>query len=285
MAGLHPLPATLASTELAALLGLEHMGTPAAISSIAAAPLAQSGSLTFGRPTEEDWRGAVWIGPRPERAGGTVLVSNNPRLDFIRALHLLRDKAIWPPVPQGNIAPSASIDASAVVGAGVRIGADCRIGPHAVLHDGVVLGEAVTIGAGTVVGHPGFGYERLEHGRPLHFPHLGGVLIEDGVYVGNLCSISRGTLEDTIIGSHSKIDDQCYIAHNVRIGENGLIMSGVRLNGRVSVGERCWLGTGALIREGGVIGAGSTIGMGAVVLQPVAAGSTVTGSPARVIRR
>ena len=249
---------------------------------IASAGNAATGMLTFGLPPNGDRRDAVWVGP----AGtdfDTVLVSANPRLDFIRALHALRDAGHWPHEGVAAIHASAQVHASAVVEAGAKIGPGCVVGPNSVIAAGASLEADVTVGAGTVIGHPGFGYARQADGTPLHFPHLGRIEIGVGVVIGNQCSLSRGTLDDTVVGSRVKIDDGVYIAHNVIIGANTLIMSGVRLNGRVAVGMTCWLGTGALVREGISIGDRATVGMGAVVVKSVRADTVHAGNPARIM--
>lgn len=284
MANVHKLRRSMLSSDLAAALSLPHRGAVADVSAVASAEGAAGGCLCFGVSVAQAGSDAIWITDAPEPGLRTAIASRRPRLDFIRALHHLRLNGCWPAPRQGLIAPSAAIHPSAMVHEGAEIGADCNIGPGAVLHASVRLGDRVAVGAGTVLGHDGFGYERQDDGRLLHFPHLGALIIEDDVTVGNLCSVSRGTLDDTRIGRHTKIDDQVYIAHNVVIGENVLVMSGVRLNGRVRVDANCWLGTGALVREGRTVGQGATIGMGSVAIAPVAVGQVVAGNPARILR-
>lgn len=274
------------STELAAALALPHIGQAMGVTAVTSADGASGGCLCFGEPRDGDHRSAIWVTSGNSEASGqaTFIVSQRPRLDFIRALQHLQISGHWPVVPRGSIAPSAFIHPSAVIDQGAEIGPDCVIGPGAVIHASVRLGARVTVGASSILGHDGFGYERQADGRPLHFPHLGGLVVEDDVSVGNLCSISRGTLDDTRIGNHTKIDDQVYVAHNVIIEPNVLVMSAVRLNGRVHIGAASWLGTGALVREGRTVGQGATIGMGSVVIAAVAAGQVVAGNPARVLR-
>lgn len=274
------------STELAAALGLRHLGPELDVTGVTSADGAAAGCLCFGTPPDSDRKSAIWVSSANAESDGqvTFIVSQHPRLDFIRALHHLQASGHWPVPSQGSIAASARIHPSATVRQGAEIGPDCEIGPGAVIHPSVRMGARVVVGASSVLGHDGFGYERQADGRPLHFPHLGALVVEDDVAIGNLCSISRGTLDDTRIGRHTKIDDQVYVAHNVVIGENVLVMSGVRLNGRAHVGAASWLGTGALVREGRAVGRGATIGMGSVVVAAVAAGQVVAGNPAKVLR-
>jgi acetyltransferase-like isoleucine patch superfamily enzyme len=274
------------STELAAALALPHLGPEMDVTGLTSADGASAGCLCFGEPREGDRGNAIWVTSANAETDGraTFIVSQSPRLDFIRALRHLQASGHWPVSARGSIAASARIHPSAVVHEGAEIGPDCEIGPGSVIHASVRLGARVAVGASTVLGHDGFGYERQADGRPLHFPHLGALVVEDDVKIGNLCSISRGTLDDTRIGSHTKIDDQVYVAHNVVIEGNVLVMSGVRLNGRVRIGAASWLGTGALVREGRTVGQGATIGMGSVVVAAVADGQIVAGNPSRVLR-
>ena len=51
---------------------------------------------------------------------------------------------------------------------------------------------------------------------------------------------------------------------------------------KVSVGENCWLGNGALVMAN--IGRGSVVAAGSVVIDDVPAGVIVGGNPAKVLR-
>lgn len=279
---MHPIM----STDLAAALQLPHLGPDLEVLAVTSSEGAGPGRLSFGVPGEGGEEGGIWITPASAKHsnGSVAIVSDNPRLDFIRALHHLRATGHWPAAAPGGVSTTARVHSTATIHEGAEIGPDCDIGPNAVIHAAVSLGAHVRVGAGAVLGHDGFGYERRADGVPLHFPHLGRLVVEDDVVIGNLCSISRGTLEDTRIGRHTTIDDQVYVAHNVGIGENVLIMSGVRLNGRVCIEADCWLGTGALVREGRSVGRGATVGMGSVVIHSVDAGTVVAGNPARQLR-
>jgi len=89
------------------------------------------------------------------------------------------------------------------------------------------------------------------------------VIIGDNVEIGSLNAIARGTLEDTVIGDNVKTDDHVFIAHNVEVGDNTLIIAGAEVSGGVKIGD------------------GAVVGMGAVVTKSVKAGAVVMGNPAR----
>lgn len=52
----------------------------------------------------------------------------------------------------------------------------------------------------------------------------------------------------------------------------------------ITIGDKVWLGGGAIVLPGVTIGAGTTIGAGAVVTRDVPAGVLAAGNPCKVIR-
>jgi len=132
-----------------------------------------------------------------------------------------------------------------------------------------------------VIGAEGFGFERDSRGQLHRFPHLGLVRIGDDVEVGARTCIDRGALGDTSIGPGTKIDDAVYIAHNVHIGRDCLIMAQTALCGSCVIGDRVEISPGAVVRDKVRIGDGARIGLGAVVVKDVVESTTVVGVPAR----
>jgi UDP-3-O-[3-hydroxymyristoyl] glucosamine N-acyltransferase len=223
------------------------------------------------------------------KASTSTLISvPDPRLAFIRVV-----TALFQAPPPGGIHPSAIVDPSAKVhsttslGPHVVVEADCEIGPMSVLKANVVLlrktsiGARVTIHAGTVIGTDGFGYERGDGSEPEKFPHLGGVKIEDDVEIGANTCIDRGTLDDTVIGKGSKIDNLVHIAHNVRVGRNVFIIANSQVAGSVVIGDGAHIAPSATILNQLKVGANATVGLGAIVTRDVPPGATVMSTPAR----
>lgn len=279
----YALTAPIHAAELADILELPIEGPNILVSHVAGLNSLVAGCFGFSTKADASVvEGSVVVATEVLLGGGTILRSQNPRLDFIHALRWLEVRGRLCSSASGHVNPDAIIDPTAIVEPGASISAGCHVGPFSHIRSHVTLGRDARIGSGCVIGHDGFGIERDTQGRAMRFPHLGGVVIEEGVDIGQLCVVARGCLEDTRIGAGVKIDDQSYIAHNVVVGPDTLLMSGSRLNGRVRVGARCWIGTGALIREGIAVGDDAVIGMGSVVTKDVAANTTVFGNPARL---
>jgi UDP-3-O-[3-hydroxymyristoyl] glucosamine N-acyltransferase len=158
-----------------------------------------------------------------------------------------------------DIDDSSYISANAVIGnnvvihSGVSIGSGCviednvEIGENTLLianvtlRQDVVLGKNVKLHPGVVIGADGFGMAQ-ENGQWLNIPQIGSVKIADHVDVGANSTIDRGAIEDTIIATGVKIDNQVQIGHNVVIGEHTAIAGCTGIAGSTVIGKRCMIG-------------------------------------------
>jgi len=139
------------------------------------------------------------------------------------------------------------------------------------------------LGSWNSFGGQGFGFARTEEGKLLRFPHIGGIIIGEGVEIGSNVCIDRGALGDTVIGVGTKIDNHVHIAHNVIVGKHCHIVAHTTIGGSTEIGDYCWIGMGAQIRNKVKIGTNVTIGMGAIVVSDVKDNAIVAGNPAKVI--
>lgn len=197
-----------------------------------------------------------------------------------------------------QLGADVSIGAYAVLGEGVRIGDRCRIGPHVVvgarcelgadtvlhsqvtLYPGVRIGQRCVIHSGARLGPDGFGFVFVA-GEHRKVPQVGGCRIEDDVEVGANTTIDRGSIGDTVVGRGSKIDNLVHLGHNVRLGEQVLIVAQVGVSGSTVVGDGAVLAGQAGLIGHLSIGAGARVAAQAGVIGDVAAGETVSGYPAR----
>ena len=153
-----------------------------------------------------------------------------------------------------------------------------------VIYDCVSFGENVYVGPHSVIGHPGFGFGFDEEGVPLRIGHTGGVFIGDGVEIGCMVTICQGTVENTVIGDNTKIDDFAHIAHNVVLGKCVVIPGKVSIGGSAVIGDYAYLGQGCIIKNKVKVGDHCFIGAGAVVVKDTEPYGVYAGVPAKLIR-
>jgi UDP-3-O-[3-hydroxymyristoyl] glucosamine N-acyltransferase len=216
-----------------------------------------------------------------------LLIARQPRLAFALAARRLRScrrpggvvhqTAIVPPtvvfgddvvvgahvvfgdhVTVGN---RVAIGAGTCIGSNVTIGEDCEIHSRVTIYHGTTIGTHSVIHSGAVLGADGFGYVRdQESGRYHQMPQIGKLLIGDYVEIGANTTIDRGGLEDTVIGSGTKIDNLVHIGHNVRVGENVVMAAQVGVSGSTEIGAGAILAGQVGISEHVRIGEGVILG-------------------------
>ena len=274
ISGVIPLPAQNNDASLLFWCSDKHLSRLSAIS---------NGNIICSESLQEDH-----IVP-----GCNYIVVSNPRQAFqkVLACYFQEPCEIDGVAASAQIAPSAKVDSTAIVGenvvleAGVVVGAGSIIGHNTVIKRRTTIGESVVIGSNCSIGGVGFGYEKDEQGEYRLLPHIGNVLIEDGVEIGNNTSIDRAVLGSTIIRKNAKIDNLVHIAHGVEIGANSLIIANAMIAGSVSIGKNVWVAPSASVLNQKKVGDGAVIGMGAVVLKDVKAGETIIGNPGKVLIR
>ena len=181
-----------------------------------------------------------------------------------------------------EIGPRCRIGPGAVIGEGVVLGADCRVGAHASISHSL-LGERVYIYPGARIGQEGFGFAPSEKGF-VTVPQLGRVVIGDDVEVGANSTIDRGSIQDTVIGPGSRLDNLVQIGHNVRLGRCCVIVSQAGISGSTVLEDFVQVGGQAGLTGHLHIGRKARIGAQGGVMADVPAGAEVVGSPAQPLR-
>jgi UDP-3-O-[3-hydroxymyristoyl] glucosamine N-acyltransferase len=240
----------------------------------------------------------------------TRIVVADPYGALVRVLRALYpseepDAGIDPTARIGTgtvLGPGVSVGPFVVLGRNVRVGARCRVAQGVSLGDGVVVGDDAIIGpgvvcyagsrlgnrvvlkAGAVIGGDGFGY--LSDGKGHHrIPHVGSCVLEDEVEVGSNTCIDRGSIDDTVIGRGTKLDNLVQVGHNVRIGERCLIMAGVGIAGSTRVGNDVILAGHVGVTDHLAIGDRARIAAKSAIFGDVPAAASFSGHPARPHRQ
>ena len=128
-----------------------------------------------------------------------------------------------------------------------------------------VIGDNVVIQDGCKIGQKGFGFipQKLKN---IKFPHIGKVIIRNDVEIASSCTIDRGSVDDTIIGKNTYLDNQVHVAHNVKIGSNCMISGQVGFAGSTFIGDNVSIGGQAGISGHLKIGNNVKIGGGSGVV-------------------
>lgn len=167
-----------------------------------------------------------------------------------------------------------------VVGDGVEIGADSRLFPRVTVYSGSRLGQRVAVHSGTVIGSDGFGYVYRD-GEHAKIPHVGRCLIGDDVEIGANTAIDRGSIDDTVIGAGTKIDNLVHISHNVRVGRLCLLLGQSGIGGSSHVEDGCVMAGQSALQGHLTMGKGARLGGQAGGMGHIPAGQTFSGYPAR----
>jgi len=195
-----------------------------------------------------------------------------------------------------NLYPSVKFGQNVLIGKNVRVGKNSHIDSNTIIESNVDIGEYCTIGSfvtiknsiiknnvyiqdGSKIGVKGFGFIPNKN-KNIRTPHVGKVILEEGVEIGANSTIDRGSLSNTIIGNNTFLDNQVHVAHNVQIGKNCMIAGQVGFAGSSIIGDNVVIGGQAGISGHLHIGNNVKIGGGSGVINNIPDNNQVMGYPA-----
>ena len=177
-----------------------------------------------------------------------------------------------------KIGKNSIIGSNCIIESNVQIGKNCIIGSNVIIKNSII-GNNVVIQDNCKIGQKGFGFIPL-NGKNLKFPHIGQVNINDEVEIASGCTIDRGSIDNTIIGKNTYLDNQVHIGHNVQIGSNCMIAGQVGFAGSSKIGNNVSIGGQAGVSGHLKIGNNVKIGGGSGVVKDIEDNQIVMGYPA-----
>ena len=177
-----------------------------------------------------------------------------------------------------TIGKNTIIGSNTILEHDVKIGNNCIIGSNVIIKNSII-GNRVVLQDNCKLGQKGFGFIPLAE-KNIKFPHIGRVLIDDDVEIGSGCTIDRGSIDDTSIGSNTYLDNQVHMAHNVKIGSNCMIAGQVGFAGSSTIGNNVSIGGQAGISGHLKIGDNVKIAGGSGVIKDIKNNQIVMGYPA-----
>ena len=132
------------------------------------------------------------------------------------------------------------IGSNTIIEKNVIIGKNCVIGSNCIIKN-TEMSDNVVIQDGCRIGQKGFGFIPLKN-QNFKFPHIGKVVIEKNVEIASSCTIDRGSIDLTLIGQNTYLDNQVHVAHNVLIGKNCMIAGQVGFAGSSIIGDNVSIG-------------------------------------------
>ena len=182
------------------------------------------------------------------------------------------------------VGEGTTLHAHVVVRNGARLGRDGTLHPHVVVYPRVQLGDRVVLHAGVRVGVDGFGYAQSEEGLE-QIPHVGACIIGDDVEIGANSCVDRGSIGDTVLEPHVKLDNLVHIAHNVTVGPRTVMAAQVAIAGSTKIGADTMWGGQAGAMDHITVGDGAHVAAQSGLTEDVSAGSRMGGFPARPLKK
>ena len=177
-----------------------------------------------------------------------------------------------------KIGKNSHIASNSIIESNVHIGENCIIGSFVMIRNSIISNN-VYIQDGSKIGVKGFGFIPSKD-KNIRTPHVGKVILEEGVEIGANSTIDRGSLANTVIGKNTFIDNQVHIAHNVQIGKNCMIAGQVGFAGSSTLGDNVVIGGQAGVSGHLNIGNNVKIGGGSGVINDISDNLQVMGYPA-----
>jgi len=188
-----------------------------------------------------------------------------------------------------RIHPLAVVEKGAVIEDDVTIEPFAYIGKNVHLHSGVYVGSSVRIDGYTEVGEG----TKIFHGAAIGLPpqdvaykgERSFVRIGKNNTIREFVTIHSATGEDqeTVIGDNNYLMAYSHFAHNVRVGNNVIVVNAAQLAGFVEVGDHAFISGLVAIHQFSRVGAYAIVGGLTKVVKDIPPFFMAVGNPARIV--
>ncbi len=191
--------------------------------------------------------------------------------------------------PNATIYDGVTIGDNTVIRSGVVImpntlvGDDCIFYPNVTIRENTQIGNRVILHSGSVIGSDGYGFFQRE-GKSTKKPQVGIVVIEDDVEIGACSCVDNARFYKTVIKRGCKLDNLIHIAHNVVLGEDGLIAAQSGVAGSAIIGNNLKMGGQAGIVDNITVGKEVTVFARTLLTGSVKEGQVMAGMPSRPMK-
>ena len=207
-----------------------------------------------------------------------IILSENPRKDFFELHNKLVKENFYFSKNENKISEKAIISEKATIGEyNIIIEEDVIIESNVTIYENVTIKKGSIIRSGTRIGGNGFEFSRFGK-EVLSVEFAGDVFVDENVEIQNNTCVDRGVFDRTYLGKNVKVDNLVHIAHDVKVGDNTLVVACTLIGGRTRIGKNSYLGPNCTVKNGLVLGENSKVSMGAVVTKNVKDNEIVTGN-------
>lgn len=304
-------------SDVAKRIGGTLVGADVEVADLCSARHPKAGCLAYAetRKTAEllqsSEAAAILCPPLDSPLSKPMVTVAQPREGLARALALFRPAGTPAPYihstagvsSKARVAEGVSVGPFAVVEAGARVGAftvlypfvyvgtnavigeRCVLYPGSVVMENCVLEDEVILLPGAVIGAEGFGFYVEGGSGPQKIPQRGGVVLHSRVEVGANSAVDCGTIDPTVLGEGTKLDNLVQIGHNVELGKAVMAAAQAGIAGSAVLEDGVILGPQAGLRDHIHVGKRTVIAGQSGVFGDLPADTTVSGYPATTHQR
>jgi len=217
--------------------------------------------------------------------------SENPKYTFFQIADLFLIKKHKKP----HISKTASVSSNVKLGKNVYIDKNAIIEGDCEIGDNVYIGKNTTILGRCIIGNNSYLASNVLLGEyslsvrysnevPIQNVQMGGIIIGENCRIGMNSSVSRGTIDDTIIMNNVLIGEYVHIGHNTQIANNCVFTVRSTICGSVIVHENCWFGPHSLVLSQVEVGKNIKLAANSVLYSKVNRKGTYIGNPAKFFK-